>query len=89
MQVQILGNNPQGAVRKTIDTEVQGFDNKIEIESYKFYISKRVITDYIEKLIDINGYLKIENTIYKILKINEYSDYQEIWLYELIRQVVI
>lgn len=89
MEVQILGNNPQGIAIKTIDAEAQDFDNIIEIENYKFYITKRVITDYIEPLISIDGYLKISNIIYKILKINEYSDYQELWLYELIRQVAV
>lgn len=86
MKIQILGNDPQGIKLKDIDGEVQEFDNLIEIESYKFYVNKRVITDYIEKLIDIYSYIKIENMIFKILKINTYSDYQEVWLYELIRQ---
>lgn len=89
MKVQILGNNPQVAAIKTIDAEVQDFDNIIEIGNYKFYIERRVITDYIEPIIDMDGYLKIDNVIYKVLKINEYSDYQDIWLYKLVRQVAV
>jgi len=84
--VLILGNSPVNSLQKTITADVQEYSTVVEIGDYKFNISKRLFIDYIELLLDINGYLKIENMVYKILNIKEYSDYQEIWLYLLNRQ---
>lgn len=84
--VLILGNNPNNIPLKTISGDFQEYDTAIIIGSYTFNITKRIFTDYIESLIDMNGYLKIEDSVYKILHIINYSDYQELWLYLLNRQ---
>jgi len=86
ISIQILGNSPTNQTQATIDGDLQSYSATIEIGEYKFDISKRLFIDYIEPLIDIDGYLKGENKAYKILYIKEFSDYMEVWLYELTRQ---
>ena len=88
ISIQILGNSPTNTVIKTIEGDLQSYSATIEIGEYKFDISKRLFIDYIEPLLNIYGYLQVENKVYKILQVKEYSDYQEVWLYLLNRTVI-
>lgn len=85
-KVLILGNDPNNTPLKTIYCDFQEYELTIKIGDYNFNVTKRIFTDYIEPLIDIEGYLKIQNFIYKILNVKSDSDYQELWLYLLNRQ---
>jgi len=90
--IEILGNNPTNATIKTIyDGDVQEPQSQrdliIEIENFKFTISKILFINNIEPLLDMTAYVKIEGLIYKVLKIKTFSDYMEIDLYKLKRQV--
>lgn len=86
ISIQILGNSPTNTVQKIIEGDLQSYSTTIEIGDYSFAITKRLFTDYIEPLLNMNSYIKVENKVYKILHIKEFSDYQEVWLYELTRQ---
>ena len=88
ISVQILGNNPNNTTQKTIEGDLQEYSATIEIGDYSFEITKRLFIDYIEPLLNMEGYLEVENKVYKILNIKEYSDYQEVWLYLLNRVVI-
>ena len=84
--VKILGNSPLNITQKNILGDFQDYDENIIIGDYTFKVTKRLLIDYIEPLIDMNGYLNIFNSVYKVLHIKNYSDYQELWLYLLNRQ---
>lgn len=84
--VNILGNSPVNSCKRTIAADVQEYSTTIEIGDYQFEITKRLFVDYIEPLIEMDGYLEVENKVYKILHIKEFSDYMEVWLYKLARQ---
>jgi len=84
-KVFLLGNSPTNSWQKTIYSGVQQFSSVVKIGEYEFSITKRLFVD-LEPLCKMDGYLEIENKIYKILKIKEYSDYMEVWLYLLKRQ---
>jgi len=92
INIQILGNNPTNNTIVSILGDLQSLqgqrDYVIEIEEHKFIISKILIVDYIESRIDMLSYVKIEGLIYKVLKIKTFSDYMEVYLYLLKRQVV-
>jgi len=88
ISVEILGNKPTNTTIKTISVDCQQFDNIIKIEEYEFPITKRMFTDAIEEILEMNGYIKIKDKEFKIMKIKEYDNYQEVWLYELERQVI-
>ncbi|KUO75709.1 MAG: hypothetical protein APF81_17690 [Desulfosporosinus sp. BRH_c37] len=85
ISIQILGNSPTNVTQKTINGGFQQFNTTIEIDNFSFEISKRIFID-LETLIDMDGYIEAENKVYKILHIKEFSDYMEVWLYELTRQ---
>ena len=89
--VQVMGNSPINAAIKTIYADViepEG-DLVIEIEEFKFPISKILTIDYIEPLIDLITYIKVNGLIYKVLKIKTSDDnYMEIYLYLLKKQVI-
>lgn len=84
--IQILGNSPTNTSIKSIYADYQVFEKTIKIEGYEFNITKRGIVDRIEILIDVDTYLDIEGTIYKVMKVKTYSDYMELWLYKLNKQ---
>jgi len=90
--IEILGNNPLNSTIKRIDGDLQETPGQkeliIEIENYKFTISKILYIDYLDPLIDLSTYLKANGIIYKVLKVKNFSDYMEVYLYELKRQVV-
>ena len=56
--------------------KTMSFEDSIEVP-----ISKRV---FCEKELGINlaSYLEIENTLYKVLSIKAWDNYDELWLYE-------
>ena len=87
----ILGNNPSNSKIKEFEGDLQEPQGQreltIEIEKYKFTISKILYIDYIELLIDLTTYLKINGVIYKVLKVKTFSDYMEVCLYKLRKQV--
>lgn len=85
--VRILGNSPKNISLKDIYGDLQEYEKTIKIENYEIEITKRLFVDYVESLIDEESYLKVKGKIYKIMKVKEYSDYMEIWLYELKGQV--
>ncbi|WCK55137.1 hypothetical protein PP175_03880 [Aneurinibacillus sp. Ricciae_BoGa-3] len=89
--IQILGSSPTNTAMKQIVGDVQEPQGQrttyIEVEKLKFDIHKCLFIDYIEPLIDLSTFLKIEGFIYKVLKIKTYSDYMEIYLYKVRRQV--
>lgn len=89
--IQILGNSPANTSIKQILGDFQEPQGQrttfIEIEKLKFNINKCLFIDYIEPLIDLTTYLKINGITYKVLRIKKYSDYMEIYLYLLRRQV--
>lgn len=92
-RAQILGNNPTNIVVKTIDCDMQEPDSQsdfiIKIEEFEFTITKILMIDYIEPLINIQGYIKINGLIYKVLKIKTPDENNmEVYLYELERQVI-
>lgn len=87
-KVFLLGDSPANSWQKTIYADVQQFSSVVKIGEYEFSITKRLFVDYIEPLVAMDGYMEIENKIFKILKIKEYSDYMEVWLYQLERQVL-
>lgn len=86
--VKVLGNDPNNTPLKTIFGDFQEYSATIKIGDYTFNISKRLFIDYIEPLIDMNGYLQIEGSVYKVLHIKS-EDYQEFWLYLLNRQLAV
>lgn len=88
ISVQILGNSPNNTTQKTIEGDFQEYTSVIKIGEYEFDISKRLFIDYLEPLISMDGYIKAGNKIFKILKVKEYSDYMEVWLYALTREVI-
>jgi hypothetical protein len=57
------------------------FEDGIEIE-----ITRRAFCD-IKPEINPEGYMRIEDNLYKIMKIKTWSDYLECWLYECERDV--
>ena len=85
-KILILGNNPNNTPLRIIYGDFQEYYITIEIGDYSFNITKRVFIDFIEPLIDMEGYLKIQGLIYKVLNVKNDSDYQELWLYLLNRQ---
>jgi len=90
-RIQILGSSPTNTAIKQILGDVQEPQGQrttfIDIEKLKFDIHKCLFIDYIEPLIDLTTFLRIDGVIYKVLKIKTYSDYMEIDLYQLRRQV--
>lgn len=90
--VQILGISPTNNAIASITGDLQSIpgqrDYIIEIEEFKFIISKILIIDYIETRIDMLTYLEIDGLIYKVLKTKTFSDYMEVYLYLLERQVM-
>lgn len=78
--VQILGNNPKNSKIKSILADVQEYNQEIEILNYKLNVYKRLYIDYIEPLIMENTYLKIENEIVQVVKVNRYSSYLEVYV---------
>ena len=87
-KILILGNDPNNTPLKTIYGDFQEYETTIMIGDYTFNITKRLFIDF-EPLIDMEGYFKIKNFIYKILNIKSDSDYMELWLYLLNRQSVV
>jgi hypothetical protein len=89
--IQILGNSPTNTPIKQIYGDVQEPQGQrttyIEIEKLKLDISKRLFIDYIEPIIDLTTFIKANGLIFKVIKIKTYSDYMEIDLYQLRRQV--
>ena len=87
----ILGNSPTNTPIKQIYGDVQEPQGQrttyIEIEKLKLDISKRLFIDYIEPIIDLTTFIEANGLIYKVIKIKTYSDYMEIDLYQLRRQV--
>ena len=90
-KIEILGNNPTNTTIKQIVGDVQEPQGQrdliIKIEKYEFSVAMRLFIDYLEPLIDYTTYLKINGLIYKVLKIKTHSDYMEIDLYLLRKQV--
>jgi len=88
-KILILGNDPNNTSLKTVYGDLQEYSGMtIKIGDYTFNITKRLFIDF-EPLINMEGYLKIENLIYKILDIKSDSDYQELLLYLCNRQSVV
>ena len=87
-QVLLLGNDPNNTPLKTIFGDLQQYETAIQIGDYTFNITKRLFIDF-EPLINMQGYLKIQDLIYKILDIKSDSDYQELLLYLCNRQSVV
>ncbi|KUO66115.1 MAG: hypothetical protein APF84_12400 [Gracilibacter sp. BRH_c7a] len=85
-EVLILGNSQNNATEKTILGDFQEYSTTIEIGDYSFEITKRLFINYIEPLINMDGYLRIGDLLYKVLKIQTFITYQEFWLYLLDRQ---
>ena len=89
--IQILGSSPANTSIKQIIGDFQEPQGQratfIEIEKFKFDISKCLFIDYIEPLIDLTTFLEINGLIYKVIKIKIYSEYMEIFLCQLRRQV--
>ena len=89
--IQILGNSPTNAPIKQIYGDIQEPQGQrttyIEIEKLKLDISKRLFIDYIEPIIDLTTFIKANGLIFKVINIKTYSDYMEIDLYQLRRQV--
>lgn len=73
---------------KPIFADVQEYNTEIEIEDFKFTITKRLFIDFIDKNINLDNYINIKGVFYKIMKVKEFSDYMEVWLYKLKRAVV-
>ena len=87
-KIEVLGDKPTNIRIKTLKVDLQEYDTSITLEDYDFDITKRFFTKKIEILLEMNGYIKANSKVYKILKIKEYSEYQDIWLYKLERQVI-
>jgi len=83
ISIEILGNSPTNTTHATIEGDLQEYSATIEIENFKFEITKRLFIEHLEPLIDMSGYIKAENKIFKILKIKSFSDYMELWLYKI------
>ena len=92
INVEILGNSPTSNTISTILGDLQSLkgqrDYVVEIDEFKFIITKILIVDYIEPQINMLSYLKINGLIYKVLKTKDFGDYMQVYLYLLKRQVV-
>lgn len=74
--------NKDLAESKTIYGDFQVYDKVIKFEDgIELEIRHRVFCD-IEATINNEGYLLIEEVIYKIIDIKKWSDYLEIYIYE-------
>lgn len=77
--VEILGNNHQNTKIKSILVDVQEYDKDVKIGNYTINGYKRLYPE-IEPLITVGTYLKIENEIVQVVKINKYTDYMEVFV---------
>ena len=82
--VQVLGNSPKGTNLKNIFADVQEYNQEIQIDDYNLNIYKRLYIDYIEPMIQLNTYLKIENEITQVIKVNRYPSYLEVYVCKVI-----
>ena len=68
---------------KTIKCDLQVYDKTLKFEDdIELDISNRIFSD-IDSSINLDNYIKVDSTTYKILKVKKYDDYIETWLYEL------
>ena len=80
--------NLDSAYIKTIYADVQSFTGTVGFNyGLSLEISKRVFCD-IDKQINEEAYFKIEDNVYKVLSIKEWSDHMEVFLYRCKRKVV-
>ena len=84
----LIYENPDSAYIKIIYADVQPFSGTVGFNyGLSLQISKRVFCD-VDKDINEDAYLEIEDNFYKVLDIKERSDYMEVSLYKCNRQVV-
>jgi len=76
-KVKILGDSHTNTPIKIIECDLQDHTNSID--SYK--CTKLLFIDYIEPIIDEGFYLDIDDKIYKIIRIDTYSEHEEVYLF--------
>lgn len=80
--IEILNPDNLNQVIKTIDGDVQPYQKSITFEDgYVIDISIRAFCDK-DALIDLNSYLGIGGSIYKVMELKEWSDYLTLSLYQ-------
>ncbi|OLN26454.1 hypothetical protein [Desulfosporosinus metallidurans] len=70
-----------------IDADVQPYEKSLLFEDgIEIEITKRAFCDIVPE-IDDQSYMRLNNKLYKIMKVKPRSDYLESWLYECEREV--
>lgn len=65
-----------------VNTDIQPYDKTIQYEDdIEIEITHRVFCDKIPQVL-LSHYFMVGNTIYKVIKIKEWSNYLECWLYQ-------
>lgn len=69
---------------KSILADVQIYDKSIDVDNYKIVINKRLFINFNSRpIINENNYLNVSNIIFKVVKVNNFSDYQEVFITDI------